>query len=300
MNSDREYTDHRKIKGTGRTGTGRTGAGWTGAAENVRCPYCGAEYEKGLLHCPYCGAVDDHQDESEFLEDLDKLKDKLEDLPEETLRQTNRLQTREAVRDLRRIMKIAGIILGVFLLIFGAVFFYDRTAGYNNPERRKEESRKKYLWMQENIPLLDEMYEKGDYEGLLDAYTYDGDSWYYEWAHYDLLEGLRLLQRVREHDIPFLEESEKTFGADSRQASEDRAVLLADELQILYFDKRAKNEEDIETIRSMSGDVLDDLSSRFALSEEELSYFERLINENYGYLSISDCRKFLDKRQKSR
>ena len=49
----------------------------------VRCPHCGAEYEEGLLHCPYCKSVDDYQDETEYLEDLDELKDKLEDIPEE-------------------------------------------------------------------------------------------------------------------------------------------------------------------------------------------------------------------------
>ena len=37
----------------------------------LRCPNCGAEYEAGLLRCPYCRSVDDYQDETEYLEDLD-------------------------------------------------------------------------------------------------------------------------------------------------------------------------------------------------------------------------------------
>ena len=45
----------------------------------LHCPNCGAQYEAGLLHCPYCKSVDDYQDETEYLEDLDELKDKLED-----------------------------------------------------------------------------------------------------------------------------------------------------------------------------------------------------------------------------
>ena len=49
----------------------------------LHCPNCGAQYEAGLLHCPYCKSVDDYQDETEYLEDLDELKDKLEDLPED-------------------------------------------------------------------------------------------------------------------------------------------------------------------------------------------------------------------------
>ena len=101
---------------------------------------------------------------------------------------------------------------------------------------------------------------------------------------------------LREMDIPILEESEKTFGADSRQAAEDRSVLLADELEILYFDKQARNKEDAETIRDLSADVREDLEARFALTDEELEYFRKKMTENYGYISIRECREFLDKR----
>lgn len=270
------------------------------AVKIVKCPHCGAGYEEGLLRCPYCGSVDDHQDESEFLEDLDELRDKLEDLPEEAVRQAERSQRKEAVRDFGRIFGRVGIIAGAVFLLIAAGLFYDRVVSGNNEAQRKKDSQERYLWMQENIPLLDEMYEMGDYEGLLEAYEAScqsgSSSWYYEWAHYDLLQGLHLLRRIREDDIPFVESSEKTFGPDSRQAAEDRSVLLADELQVLYFDRQAKNAEDIEAVRNMAADVLDDLEARFALSEEEKKHFEKIADENYGYISIKDCREFLDKR----
>ena len=266
------------------------------AVKIVKCPYCGASFEEGLLRCPYCGSVDDHQDESEFLEDLDEIKDKLEDLPEETIRQTNRMQRTEAVQDMGRILKRIGIVAVIVLLIIGLGLFFDRVVEGNSPAQRDKENRERYLWLQENIPILDEMYEKGDYEGLLEAYQGGDGTWYYEWEHYNLLEGLRLIERVRDRDIPFLEESEKTFGADSRQAAEDRAALLADELQILYFDKQAGNKEDIETIRELSADVREDLEARFALTEEELDYIQAKMTDNYGYISIRECREFLDNR----
>ena len=266
------------------------------AVKIVRCPYCGAQFEEGLLRCPYCGSVDDHQDETEFLEDLDELKDKLEDLPEETIRQTNMVQRKEAVQDMGRILKRIGIIAVIALLIIGLGLFLDRVVEGNSPARRDQENRERYLWLQEHIPLLDEMYEKGDYEGLLEAYQSGNGAWYYEWEHYDLLEGLRLLERIRESDIPILEESVKTFGADSRQAAEDRSVLLADELQVLYFDKQARNKEDAATIRELSADVREDFEARFALTEEELEYLQKKMADNYGYISIRECREFLDKR----
>ena len=51
----------------------------------LRCPNCGALYKEGLKHCPYCRSVDDYQDESEYLEDLDEFKERA-DLPPEARR----------------------------------------------------------------------------------------------------------------------------------------------------------------------------------------------------------------------
>lgn len=260
----------------------------------LHCPHCGAEYEEGLLRCPYCLSVDDHQDESEFLEDLDEIRDKMEDLPEDAVRQANRIQTKEAVSDFGKILKRIGIVFGVILLIIAAGALSERllSGGGNSKEKDKE----KYLWMQENLPLLDEMYEKGDYEGLLEAYHSDGNGWFYEWEHHDLLQGLSLIEDVRKYDIHFLEDAEEMHGADSKQALDNRAVLLSHELQLLYFDKQASNAKDIETVRGLSAEVLKDLETRFALSEDEQAYFEKLAKENYGYITISECREFLENR----
>ena len=68
----------------------------------LHCPNCGAQYEAGLLHCPYCKSVDDYQDETEYLEDLDELKDKLEDLPEDVMREHKKKETTDPDRGRRR------------------------------------------------------------------------------------------------------------------------------------------------------------------------------------------------------
>ena len=262
----------------------------------LHCPHCGAEYEEGLLRCPYCLSVDDHQDESEFLEDLDEIRDKMEDLPEDAVRQANIIQTKEAVSDFGRILKRIGIVFGVILLLIGAGALCERMLSGGGGAGSKQKDKEKYLWMQENIPLLDEMYEKGDYEGLLEAYRSDGDAWFYEWEHYDLLQGLSLIDNVKNYDIRFLEDAEEMKGADSKLALDNRADLLSHELQLLYFDKQASNARDIETIRGLSADILEDLDTRFALSEDEKAHFDKIAKDNFGYITINDCREFLEKR----
>lgn len=268
------------------------------AVKMVRCPYCGAEYKEGLLHCPYCGAVDDHQDESEFLEDLDELKDKLEDLPEDAVRQTKELQTQEAIRDLRRIFRRVGIIFAVLALLVGGSVFYDNVIAGNSEANQNKEHQERYLWKQQNYPKLDEMYEKGDYEGLLEFYYSETNGWFYDWEHYDLLQGLHLLWAVRE-GIPYADQAEELYGKDSDRVLSEQAALLSEELQLLYFDKQARNKEDIETIRGLSSEAIADLEARFAFTEDEQKSIQETINKNYGYISIRECEDFLKKRRDS-
>ena len=40
----------------------------------------------------------------------------------------------------------------------------------------------------------------------------------------------------------------------------------------------------------------EDFEARFALTEEELEYLQKKMADNYGYISIRECREFLDKR----
>ena len=229
------------------------------AVRMVRCPHCGAEYEEGLLHCPYCKSVDDYQDESEYLEDLDELRDKLEDIPEETLRQNDRMQKKQAVRDLRKIF----VIVAVFFAAIGGIVLFETVMSGNTQGQVDKRNREKYLWIQENYPILDEMYEKEDYEGLLEKFMESGNAGIYDWEHYDLLTAL---------------------------------ALFSDELQLRYLSLHAKQTEDRERIASLSEEYLKDLTERFSLTEEELAELDRLLVKNCGYMTNKECRDYLKNR----
>lgn len=262
------------------------------AVRMVRCPHCGAEYEEGLLHCPYCKSVDDYQDESEYLEDLDELRDKLEDIPEETLRQNDRMQTKQAVKDFRKII----VIVAVFFAAIGGIVLFETVMSGSTQGQMEKRNREKYLWIQENYPILDEMYEKEDYEGLLAKFREDGNVGIYDWEHYDLLTALEKISMIRDYDIQIADETAQRYGEDSEEAQRERANLFSEELLLRYLSLHAKEAEDRERIASLSEEYLKDFTERFSLTEEELAELDRLMVKNHGYMTNKECRDYLNNR----
>lgn len=258
----------------------------------VRCPNCGAQYEEGLLHCPYCKSVDDYQDESEYLEDLDELRDKLEDIPEDVLRDHKKNQTIEAARDFTKILKVIGIAALIILVMVGASKLIDRQVyGIDNTQRQKEE----YLWKQENFPKLDELYENKDYEGILDMVNNTDNAGVYDWEHYPLVEGLRILEYLP-GDIRLLGELEAQGKAGTNSYLDTQTSVLRDELCLMYFDQREADAADVELIRELSAEYLQDLETRFALSQEEQDAFAAKARKDRGYFYLSECKDFLKNR----
>ena len=156
-------------------------------------------------------------------------------------------------------------------------------------------NREKYLWIQENYPILDEMYEKEDYEGLLAKFLESGNAGIYDWEHYDLLTALEKISVIREGDL-LVDEAVQKYGEDSDEALRERAALFSDELQLRYLSLHAKQTEDRERIASLSEEYLKDLTERFSLTEEELAELDRLLVKNYGYMTNKECRDYLKNR----
>ena len=204
----------------------------------LRCPNCGALYKEGLKHCPYCRSVDDYQDESEYLEDLDDLKDRLEVLPGTVIREENRRQTKEAARDFAVILRRIGITAGIILLLFAGLRFVDRAVLGNSEENRLKEQKEEYLWKQENFKKLDEMYANKDYEGLLEFDENCQNSGIYDWEHYNVIEGLRKIEMLTEYSIPEADTRMEQDGADSGRTLDAYAEVLRDEIALRFWENR--------------------------------------------------------------
>ena len=262
----------------------------------LRCPNCGALYEEGSLHCPYCRSVDDYQDESEYLEDLDELRDRLGEIPEKTLKEQTKAERRQAVGDIRRVF-LRVLRIACIVMLIGFIFvLIDRVLLGNSEENRNNRQREEYLWKQENFPKLDELYEKKDYQGLLEFARGEDSGAIYDWEHYPLIEALRDMDYI-DHDIRYIEERMQEKGTDAFTADPDgSAMLLRNQLQLLFFDKREAEEEDKKIVKELSAGYVDDMMTRFALTEQELETLEKMAEKQKGYLYISDCKKFLENR----
>ena len=261
----------------------------------LSCPNCGAQYEAGLLHCPYCRSVDDYQDETEYLEDLDELKDKLEDMPEDVLREHNKKETVQAAQDLKRILTVVGAVAAAILMLIRFMTFFDKVVEGNSDRKLKERAQEEYLWKQENFPKLDEFYKNRDYDGLLEFADSQDNAGLYDWEHYAFLDGLRILKYIP-GDIAIVEELEQQNKKGTDRYMDSLAYLLREELELLYFDHRKVPAQDAETIREMSEEYLKDLETRFELTDEELAAFERKAAHDMGSFYIQECKEFLKKR----
>jgi hypothetical protein len=160
----------------------------------------------------------------------------------------------------------------------------------------EKRNREKYLWIQENYPILDEMYEKEDYEGLLEKFWESGNAGIYDWEHYDLLTALEKISVIRDGDLLLVDEAVQKYGEDSDEALRERAALFSDELQLRYLSLHAKQTEDRERIASLSEEYLKDLTERFSLTEEELAELDKFMVKNYVYMTNKECRDYLKNR----
>ena len=261
----------------------------------LRCPNCGAQYEAGLLHCPYCRSVDDYQDESEYLEDLDELKDKLEDMPEDVLQEHKKKEVVQTAQDMKRILTVVGAVAAAFLLLIGVSTFFNQVVFGNSDAKLREREREEYLWKQENYPKLEALYESKDYDGLLEFADQTENYGIYDWEHYPLLDGLRILKVIPD-EIEMVEQLKAEGREDSKQYKDNLAFLLKYEVSLLYFDKRQAPAEDVEIIKELSGEYLADLETRFALTPEELKELEKIVIRNSGEIYLSECEEFLKNR----
>jgi hypothetical protein len=169
----------------------------------------------------------------------------------------------------------------------------DRVVEGNSGTKDAKKQKEAYLWKQENFAKLDELYEKKDYQGLLDFEAENDNAGIYDWEHYPLLEALRDMDAL-DHELQYAE----TFGGkDGSQLDVDnRAMILKYELELLFFDKRAALDADKEIVKERSAGYLQDMETRFALTPQELEELEKTAASNRGYVYINDCRKFLKDR----
>lgn len=160
------------------------------------CINCGATIPDSEAKCPFCGYINISGAEAKFMRDIQKTESDMSQIPD--------LQQKEYKKHMSKNTKIVLITVSVVVLLLGIVFglnalFEKVLYSYDEVDVKAQ-----MLWQKENFPILDEMYNAGDYEGIVefyyDLYVYndqnDTDYSIYDWEHYYFIDAYRRFSDV--------------------------------------------------------------------------------------------------------
>ncbi|MDO5132192.1 MAG: zinc ribbon domain-containing protein [Eubacteriales bacterium] len=244
-------------------------------SKQVICSQCGAMIPPGEARCPYCGSAYAPAAEREYMEKLEQVREDLDRVGEAGAEASHR----EIRHVSSRVLRILGVTLIIALLL--------ACAAYWHRQRENTENRKEYLWQQTAFSELDQLYEEGEYDAVLEKiHTYEKEGHkIYRWEHLSLFE-------IYESTIyvdRFLESRAKGLFEE-----EDAVVLLYDELKFRGIDHQSGvPAADLERIHAMTAPYENDLTEIFRMSEEDLAFFDRRLSESGGYPTFSDCEEYV-------
>ena len=251
----------------------------------IKCENCGAEIDENEPKCPYCGALNEIGGEREYMEKLDDIREDMEELPEEVDHETKK----ELKRSVKLIRNAALITIGVILILVGIEF------GYNFIHEHflfKQPSQKETMrWQSENFPILDEMYDAGDFDAiveLMDTLT-DEDSVgtyaLYDWKHIDIILDYRFYSdcmNLAEHisEVGYERESYYWMIYNGFYVLSDRYVKMPD--------------EDIVLLEGFRSEVTDTLKKVLKIDDAELKeLLGRCYDDEARYLNYDATEKVI-------
>lgn len=204
------------------------------------CKNCGAIISIEDHKCPYCGGFNYVGAKKKYFKDLGSIKDNLEDLeniPRESYK-------KEASAQIRRIVKtliISGLILAV---IYGGISLYLKWED-NRYSFNKANTKDQLLWDRENFPMLDEWYENGEYDKLVEysfklyveetVYTYT--NWKHQrflWFYEDYCSAMKARERmVNNENYSLYDITSAIYGGLNICYNLEKADLDKDEIERL-------------------------------------------------------------------
>ena len=246
----------------------------------IVCGNCGKEYDENQVKCPSCGSVNVTGAERAYLEKLEDVREDMEELddaPREVLQQT--------------IKKQGKFLKGALLAVIAVAVLF--TAGILLKEKLEDRSYKaKYLWMQENYPRLDALYDAGNYEEMAELYLEllgDKNSILYEWEHFNFAEAYMTCYFVRS----YLEEEKQEELSESTLA-----FLLAHEWVVkgIVLQKERFTEEEYSALEPYIEMSEADFAARWNMPAEEYDAFQEQLKKNGGqYMDYDVCKEYVKK-----
>lgn len=146
------------------------------------CKNCGAIISVEDHRCPYCGGINYVGAKKKYFRDLFKIKDNLEQLekiPVESYK-------KEASAQIKRIIKTLIVSTLIIVVLYGGVSLILKWKDSRYSFKRAD-PKEQLLWDQENFPMLDQWYENGEYDKLVEynikLYEEGAEFTFTNWKH---------------------------------------------------------------------------------------------------------------------
>ncbi len=249
--------------------------------KKIICNSCGAEFHELEPKCPYCGTMNYKGAELEYFEKLEDVREDLEELTAVPLQETKK----EIKKQGKFVKKV--IIIGIILLIiiFGWPFLMDKLF-YERDQKAD------FIWKSENFAVMDEMYEKGQYEELVDFFyeAIENDKPVYDWEHYAFIE---LYDSVSgyQSELSYMEQK-KAQGEEV--TVDDYKWLLWSEFSVIagYYEE-GLTEEDKAYFAEEVKEVEERLKNDWDFDAETYESYYSQVAKPYGHISVDECEKYV-------
>lgn len=255
-------------------------------AGKISCSLCGAKFNEAEPRCPYCGSTNIKGAEREYLEKLSGVREDLKELDQVAGQELKKTIRDQGSRLKKIILRISAV--GIALML-GVVLIKKLPDLIFRPEMDEMEE---FLWQQEHFKELNELYDMGRYEELLELYhTLEEEASLYGWEHSDF---------ISLYDHAFY--VEEALGREARGETmfyneKNFALLLFDELYVvgaLEFRSDEFTEEEkayLETYRVMAQE---DLDSRWYMTPEEYDAFYQELATFGGCPRLEMCDEYIE------
>lgn len=251
----------------------------------IKCKECGADFDKQLPECPFCGALNYTGAEAEYMQHLEGLRGDLAEMAddsEEAYKGTMKKSTLIIITTVCCLFLAVSLIIGVFFL-FRSIFFKEEGADQQKAE---------IIWRNQYLDVLDEMYDNGDYDGIVDflnEHVEDAGFSPYTWEHLDFIEAYDTYAQF------------KAEAADlDRNDLDEMTWCLYDAASVDYAttqDFYVYTEEELAMITSWQEETDTFYHEILGLSDEEILQMKTEIvsDDSLAIPTSKNCRKYLKK-----
>ena len=251
----------------------------------IICSNCGGKFQEDLPQCPYCGQIYVPGAEKEYMEELQDIREKLLEVDAASAE----VYQKEINSNTKRMVAIICVLVTILLLGCGLFWSASHLFSY---EESEEEIKERILWEREHIPVMEEWYEDGEYNKILDfmeeAYEEHGYS-LYDWDHYHFVSHFEHWQTCM--DI------EKRILAGEEVSDFDAGELLFCGMSVMFYSSEnygytleTYGEDDIEQLNQWKQDIETVFYDTLHYSKQELDELTKKLYKE-GFLSYEACRK---------